>query len=69
MSLLKKKIAKELDFNNGIIKGDFVIKDKKVLPIEFTTRLSGGDMSESLGPMSNGINYVKQAIKIAAKKK
>ena len=69
IELIKKKIAKELDFNNGIIKGDFVIKDKKVLPIEFTTRLSGGDMSESLGPMSNGINYVKQAIKIAAKKK
>ena len=64
---VKKKIGIELKFHSGIIKGDFVIKNNKLLIIEFTTRLSGGDFSESLAPLSNGINYVKQAIKIAAK--
>lgn len=66
---VKKKISKELKINNGIIKGDFVIKNNSVIPIEFTTRLSGGDMSESLGPLSNGVNYVREAIKIAARQK
>jgi len=67
---MKKKIATELDLDSGIIKGDFVINEKKQLKIiEFTTRLSGGDFSESLAPLSNGINYVKEAMKIACKKK
>ncbi len=58
-----------MKFFKGIIKGDFVIKNKKLMLIEFTTRLSGGDLSETLGPLSNGINYIEQAIKIAARKK
>ena len=69
IEFIKKKIAKNMKFFNGIIKGDFVIKNKKLMLIEFTTRLSGGDLSETLGPLSNGINYVKQTIKIAAREK
>ena len=69
LELIKKKIAKKTNFLNGIIKGDFVVKNGSLFLIEFTTRLSGGDMSESLGPLSNGVNYVNQAIKIAAMKK
>lgn len=69
IELIKKKISTKTKFFNGIIKGDFVMKNGKLYLIEFATRLSGGDMSESLGPLSNGINYVRQAIKIAAKEK
>lgn len=69
IELIKKKIAKEMKFFKGTIKGDFVIKDKKLMLIEFATRLSGGDFSETLGPLSNGVNYIEQAIKIAARKK
>ena len=63
-----KKIADELKFESGVIKGDFVINKKHLNIIEFTTRLSGGDFSESVAPLSNGINYVKEAVKIAANK-
>lgn len=66
---IKMKIARAMNFKNGIIKGDFVIRNNNLLIIEFTTRLSGGDMSESLGPLSNGVNYVKEAIKIAGQEK
>lgn len=61
-----KKIANELNMDSGVIKGDFVINKNKLNVIEFTTRLSGGDFSESVAPLSNGVNYVREAIKIAA---
>ena len=50
------KIVKEIDFNSGVIKGDFVIHKNKVKIIEFAGRLSGGDFSESLVPLSTGKN-------------
>ena len=61
-----KKITSALNMDRGVIKGDFVINKNKLNIIEFTTRLSGGDFSESVAPLSNGVNYVKEAIKIAA---
>lgn len=63
------KIVKEIDFNSGVIKGDFVIHKNKVKIIEFAGRLSGGDFSESLVPLSTGKNYVEDAIRISTGEK
>ena len=69
VEVIKLKLAKLLKINSGVIKGDFVLdKNNNIQIIEFTTRLSGGDFSESLAPLSNGINYVKELIKIYARK-
>lgn len=62
---IKKNICKMINFREGIIKGDFIISKNRVILIEFATRLSGGDFSESVAPNSNGINYVKEAINIS----
>ena len=60
-----KKVAKALDLNNCVIKGDIVVKDGKPIIIEIAARLSGGDFSESLVPIGLGINYVETALNIA----
>ena len=59
-----QKIAKKLNIEKGVIKGDFVINKNKPYIIEFATRLSGGDFSESLVPLGQGINYVKEAVRL-----
>ena len=65
VEIIKIKLAKLLKIKKGVIKGDFVLdKNNEIQIIEFATRLSGGDFSESLAPLSNGINYVKELIKI-----
>lgn len=61
-----KKIAKNLNIKNGIIKSDIVIKEKKIYFIEIALRLSGGDFSETLIPKSTGVDIIKCAIKNAA---
>tara|TARA_X000000950_G_scaffold289458_2_gene413716 strand:+ start:814 stop:2070 length:1257 start_codon:yes stop_codon:yes gene_type:complete len=63
------KLAKAINFNNGVIKGDFVVNKDKIKIIEFAGRLSGGDFCESLVPFSTGRDYVKYAIDIACEKK
>lgn len=58
--------AKALGITNGVAKGDVVICPKRgPMIIEMAARLSGGDFSESLVPLSTGVNYVKTAIEIA----
>jgi biotin carboxylase len=60
-----EQAALALGVTKGIIKGDIVIDEKRgPLIIEIAARLSGGDFSESLVPLSSGINYVEQAIRI-----
>ena len=64
VEIIKIKLAKLLKIKKGVIKGDFVLdKNNEIQIIEFATRLSGGDFSESLAPLSNGINYLKKLIK------
>ncbi|MDX9961058.1 MAG: ATP-grasp domain-containing protein [Aliarcobacter sp.] len=62
-----EKIVKNIGLKKGVLKGDIVYstKYKKVMVIEVASRLSGGDFSASLVPLSKGINYVKTAIQIA----
>ena len=64
INLIIKKIARKLKIKNGVIKADFVIKNQKPYIIEFANRLSGGDFSESLVPIGQGINYVKEAVRL-----
>ncbi len=54
-----------LGVTNGITKGDVVYTTDGPKMIEMAARLSGGDFSESLVPISAGVNYVEAAIKIA----
>ena len=62
---LIESASKFLGINSGISKGDIVLHSNKgPMIIEIAARLSGGDFSESLVPLSSGVNYVKEAIKI-----
>jgi biotin carboxylase len=64
--LLVEAAARALGIDNGVAKGDVVIcPTRGPLIIEMAARLSGGDFSESLVPLSSGINYVRTAIDIA----
>jgi biotin carboxylase len=54
-----------LGVTDGITKGDVVMTHEGPKMIEMAARLSGGDFSESLVPLSTGVNYVEAAIKIA----
>lgn len=63
---LVENAARALGIECGVAKGDVVIHPEKgPMVIEMAARLSGGDFSESLVPLGNGINYVKSALKIA----
>lgn len=63
---LVEKAARVLGIQSGVAKGDVVIHpDKGPMIIEMAARLSGGDFSESLVPLGDGINYVKAALRIA----
>ncbi|MDH1469609.1 ATP-grasp domain-containing protein [Shewanella sp. GD03713] len=58
-------VAKALDIESGVIKGDIVFTPSGPKVIEVATRLSGGDFSESLVPLGLGVNYVQTALEIA----
>ena len=63
---LVEKTARELGITSGVAKGDVVIHSEKgPMIIEMAARLSGGDFSESLVPLGNGINYVESVINMA----
>jgi len=62
---LVEAAARALGVDSGVAKGDVVIcSTRGPLIIEMAARLSGGDFSESLVPLSTGINYVRTAIEI-----
>ena len=58
------KAVKALNLNNCIVKGDVVLRNGQPMIVEIAARLSGGDFSESLVPISTGVNYVKTAIEL-----
>lgn len=62
---LIKNIALSLGIKNGVIKGDLVFDGKKVKVIEAAFRLSGGDFSETLIPISTDFDFIGSAIKLA----
>ncbi len=57
-------IAKELNIQNGIIKGDIVLYNDKLYVIEFALRLSGGNFSTIEIPANTGVDFLKIAIKL-----
>ena len=59
-----QKAALALNLNRCIVKGDVVLNNGKPMVIELAARLSGGDFSESLVPLSSGVNYVRTAIEL-----
>lgn len=64
--VLVEEAARALGVENGVVKGDIVIcAARGPLVIEMAARLSGGDFSQSLVPLSLGINYVRSVIEIA----
>ena len=66
IEILLKKAALALGIFNGVAKGDIVINhDGTPMIIEIASRLSGGDLSESLIPIGCGVNIVKEAIQIS----
>ena len=66
ISQLVEKAAKVLGINRGPAKGDVVVHPKRgPMIIEIAARLSGGDFCANLVPLSSGVNYVKDVIRIA----
>lgn len=57
--------ARALGIERGSAKGDLVWTEQGPKVIEVAARLSGGDFCESLVPLSNGVDYVRAAIRIA----
>ena len=64
---LINNIALSLGVTSGVIKGDLVYDGKQVKVIEAAFRLSGGDFSETLIPLSSGFDFIGSAIKLAMK--
>lgn len=66
VSKLVETAARALGIESGVAKGDVVICPKRgPMIIEIAARLSGGDFAESLVPISTGIDYVSELIKLA----
>jgi len=59
-----EEVAKQLNIQNGIIKGDIVVYNGSVNIIEFALRLSGGNFSTIEIPESTGVDFIKIAIKL-----
>jgi biotin carboxylase len=66
---LAERAARALGLSRGVAKGDIVICPQRgPMVIEMAARLSGGDFSESLVPLSSGVNYVRTALEIAVRR-
>ncbi|MBO2623823.1 ATP-grasp domain-containing protein [Shewanella algae] len=66
ISALAERAARALGIDSGVAKGDIVVCPRRgPMVIEMAARLSGGDFSASLVPLSCGINYVETVINIA----
>ncbi|MEQ1894908.1 MAG: ATP-grasp domain-containing protein [Planctomycetota bacterium] len=57
--------ARALGIERGTAKGDLVWTKDGPKVIEIAARLSGGDLCESLVPLSSGVDYVREAVRIA----
>ena len=62
-----KIISKALKIKNGVIKSDIVIHNNKIFFIEIAVRLSGGDFSETLIPLSSSFNLLRNSINLATR--
>ena len=67
---LVERASRALGIKRGVAKGDVVLHQQNgPMIIEIAARLSGGDFCESLVPLSSGINYVSDVIRMAIGKK
>lgn len=60
-----EKAALALNINSGVAKGDMVLTTEGAKVIEIAGRLSGGYFSTTQIPLATGVNFVKQAIRLA----
>ena len=67
VEILLSDVAKSLNIQNGVIKGDIVFDHSSDLPIviEVATRLSGGYFCSHEIPLSTGVNFLGCAIMLA----
>jgi biotin carboxylase len=57
--------SESLGIKNGVVKGDIVVSKGKVYVIELAARLSGGFFCTHQIPLSTGVDFLKQAIKLS----
>ena len=60
-----EKAALALGITQGVAKGDMVYTEEGAKVIEIAGRLSGGYFATTQIPIATGVNFVKQAIKLA----
>ena len=60
-----EKAALALGITSGVAKGDMVYTAEGTKVIEIAGRLSGGYFSTTQIPLSSGVNFIQQAIKLA----
>ncbi|WP_415905086.1 ATP-grasp domain-containing protein [Neptuniibacter sp. QD48_55] len=62
---LFEEAVKALGIQNGVAKGDMVLSSEGAKVIEVAGRLSGGYFSSTQIPISTGVNFIEQAIRIS----
>lgn len=62
---LFEQAALALGITNGVAKGDMVLCDGEPYVIEIAGRLSGGFFSSTQIPLATGVDFIRQAIRIA----
>ena len=63
--VLVEEAAAAIGISNGVIKGDVVVHEDQPYIIEVAARLSGGYFCSHEIPLSTGVDFVGQAIKLA----
>lgn len=64
IKILVSEAAKSIGVINGVVKGDIVFSKGKPYIIEIATRLSGGYFCSHEIPLSTGVDFLSNAIKI-----
>ncbi len=62
---LVQRAAKSMGVVNGVVKGDIVVHKGVPHVIELAARLSGGYFCSHLIPLNTGVDFIKQAIRLA----
>ena len=62
---LQNEVAKSFKIRNGVLKSDVVLTENRPYLIEVAGRLSGGYFCSHEIPLNTGVNFIRQAIRLA----
>lgn len=62
---VQNEVAKSFNIRNGVLKADVVLNENRPYLIEVAGRLSGGYFCSHEIPLNTGVNFIRQAIRLA----